>query len=116
MLSPIVKLLSQGVSKRCNNLELNPNKIGKNQGFSLIELLLTLVLLITLTSIAVPSFLGALKRWEAKEVRNQINNAFRTAKAKSFMQRQNNILCLADANYNCHNQAKRVFIDFYRQR
>ena len=113
---PIVKLLSQRVSKHCNNLELNPKKTGKNQGFSLIELLFTLVLLITLTSIAVPSFLGALKRWEAKEVRNQINNAFRTAKAKSFMQRQNNILCLADANYNCHNQAKRVFIDFYRQR
>lgn len=109
---PIVKLLSQRVSTRCNNLELNPNKIGENQGFTLIELLLTLVLLITLTSIAVPSFLGALKHWEAKEVRNQITNAFRTAKAKSFMQRQNSILCLADANYVCHNQAKEYLLIF----
>ena len=50
---PIVKLLSQRVSKHCNNLELNPNKIGQNQGFTMVELLLTLVLLITLTSIAV---------------------------------------------------------------
>lgn len=108
----IVRLLSQRGAKPCNSLKLNLNKIGQNKGFTLIELLLTLLLLITLTSIALPSFSGALKRWEAKEVRNQITNAFRVAKAQSFMQRQNSILCLADAHYHCHNQAKEYLLIF----
>lgn len=78
---PIVKLLNQSAQKSFDNLKLNPNKIGQNKGFTLIELILTLLLLITLTSIALPSFIGTLKSWEAKEVRDQITGAFRTAKA-----------------------------------
>lgn len=108
----IVKFLNQRVAKHCDKLKLNRNEIGQNKGFTLIELLLTLLLLITLTSIALPSFSGTLKRWEAKEVRNQIINAFRVAKAQSFMRRQNSILCLADANFHCHNQAKEYLLIF----
>lgn len=109
---PIVKLLNQSAQKSFDNLKLNPNKIGQNKGFTLIELILTLLLLITLTSIALPSFIGTLKSWEAKEVRDQITGAFRTAKAQSFMQRQNSIMCLADAHYRCHNQAKEYVLIF----
>lgn len=108
----IVKFSTCKGAKPCNNLKLKPNKTSQNKGFTLIELLLTLLLLITLTSIARPSFLNTLKRWEAQEVRNQIANAFRTAKAQSFMQRQDSILCLADANYHCHKQAKEYLLIF----
>lgn len=109
---PIVKLLNQRAHQNCDNLKLNPKKRGQNKGFTLIELLLTLLLLITLISIAFPSFIGTLKRWEAKEVRNQITNAFRVAKAQSFMQRQNSLLCLADSNYHCHNRAGEYLLIF----
>lgn len=83
-----------------------------NQGFTLLELLLTLIILATMTTIALPSFITTLRNWEAKEVRSHITDGFRTAKAHSFMQRQDTILCLADANYQCHKQAKEYLLIF----
>lgn len=84
----------------------------KSQGFTLIELLIAVLILTTLSAIAIPSFISALQNWEAKQVRGQITSAFRTAKAYSFMQRQNTIMCIADANNQCHKQADKYLLVF----
>lgn len=82
------------------------------QGFTLIELVLTLMILATLSAIAAPSFIETLQNWEAKQIRSQLTNAFRTAKTHSYRQRQNTILCLADADYQCHKQAEDYLLIF----
>ena len=92
----------------------DPNKllVSKTQGFTLIEVLLTLSLLLILISLAVPSFDNTLQNSEAKEIRNQIINGFRIAKAQSYVQRQDTILCLADASFRCDAQAKEYLLVF----
>ena len=107
-----LKTRTQNYTKQSNHNYSSAYKNFYSQGFTLLELLLTLIILVTITTIALPSFITTLRTWEAKEVRSHITDGFRIAKAHSFMQRQDTILCLADANYHCHKQAKEYLLIF----
>ncbi|WP_296404127.1 prepilin-type N-terminal cleavage/methylation domain-containing protein [Psychrobacter sp.] len=95
--------------------EMNKKRLHhhiQQTGFTLIEVLLTLGILATVITMAVPSFINIFQSWEAKEIRSQITEAIRTAKSHSFSQRQNSIMCLADANLRCHKSAKTYLVVF----
>lgn len=115
MCLPFTKSLSTVGKAKSYSVQLKycANHFSNNsQGFTLIELVLTLLILGLLSAIAVPSFIGVLQSWEAKQIRNQITNAFRTAKTHSYRQRQNTIMCLANADYQCHKQAEDYLLIF----
>lgn len=107
--NPPLNTVSTSLGRNYEN-PLGPNY--KTQGFTLIELLITVLVLVTITALAVPSYNAALQSWEAKEIRGQIIDAFRVAKTYSYRHHQNTIMCLADANYQCHKQGKDFLLIF----
>ncbi|WP_019672586.1 pilus assembly FimT family protein [Psychrobacter lutiphocae] len=84
------------------------------QGFSLLEAVITVAIVAVISSIALPALSNGLKSWEANATRNHITNAFRIAKTQSLIQRQNTIMCFSDSDYQCHREATKnllVFVD-----
>lgn len=93
-----------------NILEFNAIK-----GFTLLEIMITLVVLAILSSIAAPSFISFFKSLEAKEVHQNITDSFRTAKNQSLMLNKSVILCPADKNNVCHKEATDFLLIFSDQ-
>ncbi|AWT48413.1 prepilin-type cleavage/methylation domain-containing protein [Psychrobacter sp. YP14] len=94
------------VIKTSNNLPIYQS------GFTLIEAIISVLILATISSIALPSFVTAQQRWEAHKIRSDIINTFRVAKAHSFTQRTNTVMCLADIHQVCHKQAAHYLLVF----
>lgn len=61
---------------------LQPNN---EQGFTLVELIVTIVVLAIITMIATPYILEQLARMEAKRIESQIRNTLTLAKAESYI-------------------------------
>lgn len=84
------------------------------QGFTLTEVIVTTLVLAIIATIAVPAILTQLANMEAKRVRHTLMNTFSTAKAESYIRRQNLVVCLSDSGGRCHkdsNKALLLFID-----
>lgn len=84
------------------------------QGFTLVELIVTTAVLAIIAAIAVPAILTQLANMEAKRIKSQLATTFATAKAESYIRRQNLLICLSDAAGRCNreNDAKLLlFID-----
>lgn len=75
------------------------------KGFTLPELVVTIALLGISASIATPFILAQLAAMEAKRIRYQIQNTITTAKAESYIRRQNLILCLSNSGGRCHRDS-----------
>lgn len=84
------------------------------QGFTLTEVIVTTLVLAIIATIAVPAILTQLANMEAKRVRHTLMNTFTSAKAESYIRRQNLVVCLSDSGGRCHkdsNKALLLFID-----
>lgn len=84
------------------------------QGFTLTEVIVTTLVLAIIATIAVPAIVTQLANMEAKRVRHTLMNTFSTAKAESYIRRQNLVVCLSDSGGRCHkdsNKALLLFID-----
>ncbi|WP_230660700.1 pilus assembly FimT family protein [Psychrobacter sp. I-STPA10] len=88
------------------------SKTYASVGFTLVELLVTIILVGIIIAIATPSFISLLYRLEAKDIRNKITTAMRVAKVESFTRHQYVIMCLANANNLCHKNATDRLIVF----
>lgn len=99
------------LDKQINNR--NKPDIGHRlSGFTLIELMVTLAILVIIAIIATPSILTQLAHMEAKRVKNQLTTALTIAKSESYIRRQNVILCLSNTGGRCHRDSNKKLLLF----
>ncbi len=85
---------------------------SRQSGVTLVEVLIVMVIIAILATIAIPSFISMLKRWEANQICNLIINAYRIGKTKSFIHHNNTTVCLADSHLVCHRDAQASLLVF----
>lgn len=82
------------------------------QGFTLIEMMVTVVILALLAVIAYPSFMRQLANMEARRVANIITTSLSQAKINSFTSRKNVLICVLDDNGVCHRDGQQALVLF----
>ncbi|WP_201562227.1 Tfp pilus assembly protein FimT/FimU [Psychrobacter sp. CMS30] len=88
---------------------LQPNN---EQGFTLVELIVTIAVLAILTMIATPYVLEQLARMEAKRIESQIRNTLTLAKAESYIRRQDLLVCLSNNGAICDRDSYKQLLLF----
>ena len=88
---------------------LQPNN---EQGFTLVELIVTIAVLAILTMIATPYILEQLARMEAKRIESQIRNTLTLAKAESYIRRQDLLVCLSNNGAICDRDSYKQLLLF----
>ena len=89
-------------------------KAYNQQGFNLVELIVTLAILAIIITIAAPSIFSYLASMEAKRIRYDLINTLTLAKAESYIKRQNLLFCLSDTGGRCNknsNETLLLFVD-----
>lgn len=86
---------------------------GIRNGFTLIELMVTVCVLAIVATIAAPSVLTQLASMESKRIRYDITSTLATAKAESYLRRQNLIICLSDSAGRCNKNSDEVILLFF---
>ncbi len=90
------------------------NSLSKtSRGFTLPELIVTVCVLAILAVIATPPIIKQLTRMEAKRIRYALTTAIATAKAESYIRRQNLIVCLADLQGRCNKNNDKAILLFF---
>ena len=84
---------------------------GRN-GFTLVELIVTVTVLAIIVAIAMPSILTQLTRMEAKRVKTQLENTLALAKAESYITRQDVLVCLSNDGKQCDRNSDNTLILF----
>ena len=85
---------------------------NNEQGFTLVELIVTIAVLAIITMIATPYILEQLARIEAKRIESQIRNTLVLAKAESYIRRQDLLLCLSNGGGLCHRDSHKKLLLF----
>ena len=88
---------------------LQPNN---EQGFTLVELIVTIAVLAIITMIATPYILEQLARMEAKRIESQIRNTLTLAKAESYIRRQDLLVCLSNNGAICDRDSYKQLLLF----
>lgn len=88
----------------CNTLKQN--------GFTLIELIVTIAVLAIITMIATPAILTQLAHMEAKRIRYDITDTLKLAKAESLIRHQNLLVCLSDGSGRCNKNSNTKLLLF----
>ncbi len=83
-----------------------------NSGFNLVELIVTVCIMAIIATIATPFVITQLTRMEAKRIRYAITTTLATAKAESYIRRQNLIICLSDLQGRCHKNSDKDLLLF----
>ncbi|WP_438950006.1 GspH/FimT family pseudopilin [Psychrobacter submarinus] len=94
-------------------IERRSCQIQKDQGFTLVELIVTVCVLAIIAIIAAPSILTQLANMESKRIRYDISSMLATAKAESYLRRQNLIVCLSDSAGRCHKNSNKAMLLFF---
>ena len=88
------------------------NIFKDRQGFTLVELIFTIVILGILVAIAVPFIQTQLAHMEAKRIKSQLESSLTLAKAESYIRRQNVIVCLSDSGGRCNRDSDTTLLLF----
>ena len=88
------------------------NIFKNRQGFTLVELIFTIVILGILVAIAVPFIQTQLAHMEAKRIKSQLESSLTLAKAESYIRRQNVIVCLSDSGGRCNRDSDTTLLLF----
>lgn len=70
-------------------------------GYSLVELMVTLIIMGIIVSLALPSFIQWRGKVEANRIKTIMETTLRQAKAESFISRNNVLLCLTNLAGQC---------------
>lgn len=93
---------------------IRANAIDYDRGFTLIELIITVLVLSIIIGFAAPAILSQLANMEAKRIRYTIINTLAVAKAESLIRRKDILVCLSDNNSRCNKNSSNsllLFID-----
>ena len=91
---------------------VNKRIIKDRQGFTLVELTVTILILAIIVAIATPFIQTHLARMEAKRIKSQLESSLTIAKAESYIRRQNVIVCLSDNGGRCHRDSDMTLLLF----
>lgn len=83
------------------------------KGFTLVELMITIILASIIVMMAVPAFHLLTERWEARRVHRAVFATLRFAKTNSFAMRQNVLVCFTDTKGKCDRDGNHRLISFY---
>ena len=81
-------------------------------GFTLVELIVTVAILAIVTTIATPAILTQLANMEAKHIRYGLTDTLKLAKVESLIRRQNILVCLSDGNGRCNKNSNKTLLLF----
>ncbi|MEH6768185.1 GspH/FimT family pseudopilin [Psychrobacter sp.] len=92
----------------------NDNILNAKQsnGFTLVELTVTTMVLGIIAAIAAPSILTHLARMEAQRVKHQLESTLSLAKAESYISRQDVLVCLSNDAQQCHRNSDKTLLLF----
>lgn len=88
-------------------------QFGSHKGFTLVELIVTVCILAILAILAAPSVLTQLANMESKRIRYGISSMLASAKAESYLRRQNLIICLSNSAGRCHKNSDKAILLFF---
>jgi len=109
LLNELLKLVSYRKSTLQNNNILNAKQ---SNGFTLVELTVTTMVLGIIAAIAAPSILTHLARMEAQRIKHQLENTLSLAKAESYISRQDVLVCLSNDAHQCHRNSDKTLLLF----
>ena len=91
----------------------DPSTVNRNnKGFTLVELIVTVCVLVIIVMIVAPVIRTQLARMEAKRIQSQLENSLALAKAESYIRRQNVIVCLSNTGGRCHRDSDKTLLLF----
>lgn len=99
-------------SRKEERVQMSTLGFKGRQGFTLVELMVTVTVLAIIVSIATPAILNQLASMEAKRIKNQLESALRLAKAESLIRRQDVLVCLSNAGGRCHRDSDKTLLLF----
>lgn len=87
-------------------------RITGKEGFTLVELIVTITVIALIATIAIPTILTQLTRMEAKRVKGQLETTFSFVKAESYISRQDILICLSNNGQRCHRNDDDILLVF----
>ena len=94
--------------------EIKVAKCRGNQGFTLVELMITISIIAIIVTIIAPAIQTKLANMEAKRIQTLIESSLALAKAESYIRKENVIVCLSNGEGRCQRDGSKtllVFID-----
>lgn len=76
---------------------------GQQRGFTLVELLVTIVILAILSMLGIPSFTKFLREWQRDSVSRELMTAVQTARAEAIKSSRKVVLCPSSNGTSCAN-------------
>lgn len=84
-----------------------------SDGFTLVELIVTMSILAIIVTIAFPHIMTYLTNMEAKRIRYAVTNSLNQAKAESFIYRKDVLLCLSGPEKKCERDSDQLLLIFF---
>lgn len=82
------------------------------QGFTLVELIITVAILAIILAIAAPSVQTKLASMEALRIKNQVETSLAIAKSESYIRKENVLVCLSNDGEHCQRDDDKMLLVF----
>lgn len=82
------------------------------QGFTLVELMITVSILAIILTMAAPAIQTKLARMEATRIQSQLKSSLALAKAESYIRKENVLVCLSNAEGHCQRDGGKMLLVF----
>ena len=94
------------------SIDISTIKYKSNQGFTLVELMITVSVLAIVMTMAAPAIQAQLASMEAKRIYSQIGSTLSLAKAESYIRKEDVLVCLSNSEGRCHRDGEKILLAF----